>query len=125
MAAGQVPGEQIGALYAAEINAVQSDLNEIAREIGINRVLILHQFSSLMLPDKEAIVDYPYVELVIDGDGVGSAAAKIRNYNQYAQEAAFEYGGFKLFPNDGDYPVMTAAEVMTKLFPPPVIIIYQ
>lgn len=121
----QIPGQQIGQLYAADINAIQADLNEIGRQIGLNRVLILHQFADKMLPDKEAIVDYPFVELVIDGDGVGSPTAKLRNYNQYATEPAFEFGGFKLFPTDGDWPVLTPAEVMTALDPPPVLIIYQ
>lgn len=125
MAAGQIPATMVGSLYARDINAVQADLNEIALEIGLNRVLIIHQFAEVMLPDKEAVVDYPYVELVIDGDGVGSPGAKIRNYNQYAREPAFEYGGFKLFPIDGDYPVMSPEDVMTLLFPPPVLIIYQ
>lgn len=121
----QIPGQQIGQLYAAEINAIQAEMNAIALEIGLNRVLILHQFLDRMLPDKEAIADYPHVELVIDGDGVGAAGVKISNCNGYAQETTFEYGGFKLFPTDGDYPIMTPDDVMTKLFPPPVIIIYQ
>lgn len=125
MAEGEVPGQKVGSLYASDINAVQADLNQIGIEIGLNRVLILHQFSVTMLPDKTAIEDYPHVELVIDGDGFGSSAAKIRNYNEYAQEAAFEYGGFKLFPTDGDYPVLTPQEVMSLLSPQPVIIIYQ
>lgn len=121
----QVPSVNLGQMSAAEINQVQADLNEIGREIGLNRVLILHQFADRMLPNKEAIAAYPFVEVVIDGDGVGSAAAKLRNYNQYAQEPAFEYGGFKLFPNDGDSPLLTPSEVMTLLEPPPVLIIYQ
>lgn len=125
MAEGQIPGQTIGSLYASTINAVQRDLHDIAAEIGLNRVLVLHQFAGLMLPDKEKIEDYAYVELVIDGDGVGSPAAKIRNYTQYAQEPAFEYGGFKLFPTDGDYPLLTPQEVMSLLTPPPVLIIYQ
>ena len=50
---------------------------------------------------------------------------KVYNYNNYAQEAGFEYGGFKLFPVDGDFPVMTPQDVMTLLQPQPVIIIYQ
>jgi hypothetical protein len=62
---------------------------------------------------------------VIDGDGVGANRVKIENYLQYASEPGFEYGGFKLFPTDGDYPVMSPNDVMTQLAPPPVIIIYQ
>ena len=77
-----------------------------------------------VLPDKAFIADYPHVELLIDGDGVGTPGAKIRNYNTYATEPAFEFGGFKLFPTDGDYPLMSPTEVMN-LIPPPVLIIYQ
>ncbi|MCA9970388.1 MAG: hypothetical protein KC425_09235, partial [Anaerolineales bacterium] len=125
MAEGQVPGQTVGSLRAETVNAVQADLQQIALEIGLHRVLILHQFAEVMLPDKDAIEDYAHVELVIDGDGVGSPGMKTYNYNKYAQEPAFEYGGFKLFPADGDYPVMSPQDVMTVLEPPPVIIIYQ
>lgn len=125
MQGNQIPGQNLGQLYASDINAVQQELNQIATEIGVNRVLILHQFSSTMLPNKEDIVDFPNVELVIDGDGVGSAQTKINNYNRYANQSGFEYGGFKLFPTDGDFPVLSPEEVMTLLFPPPAIIIYQ
>lgn len=120
----QVPGATIGQLYASQINEIQAKMNVIGAEIGLNRVLILHQFRPAMLPDKTLIEDYPFVEILIDGDGVGAAAAKIRNYNDYASEPAFEFGGFKLFPTDGDYPVLTPAEVMN-LDPQPVLIIYQ
>lgn len=125
MAEGEIPAQDVGQLYAEQINEVQAALNEIGHEIGLNRVLILHQFANSMLPDKELIESQPYVEIVIDGDGVGSPEAKTRNYNQYATEPAFEYGGFKLFPRDGDYPVLSPQEVMATLTPPPVIIIYQ
>ncbi len=115
----------IGQLYASQINEVQRNMNGIGYEIGLNRVLILHQFKNSMLPDKKLIEQMPFVEMVIDGDGVGSPFPKISNYNQYAGEPAFEYGGFKLFPRHGDNPVMTPQEVMSLLFPSPVIIIYQ
>lgn len=120
----QVPLVNVGQLHAAEINAIQARMNAIGEEIGLNRVLILHQFSPTMLPDKSLIENYPFVEILIDGDGVGSPGAKIRNYTTYATEPAFEYGGFKLFPTDGDYPVLTPSEVMN-LEPQPVLIIYQ
>ncbi len=124
MNAWQVPGANIGQLYAAQINEIQARLNDIGAEIGLNRVLILHQFRPSMLPDKAFIEDYPLVELVIDGDGVGPANVKISNYTTYASEPAFEFGGFKLFPTDGDYPILSPAEVMN-LAPQPALIIYQ
>jgi hypothetical protein len=125
MEEGQVPGVQLGKMYAAQINEIQVNMNGIGFEIGLNRILILHQFADRMLPDKELIEPYPFVELVIDGDGFGSPYNKIRNYNQYSGEPGFEYGGFKLFPLDGDDPLMSPEYVMSALFPPPVIIIYQ
>ena len=124
MQGGQIPGVNVGQLYAAQINQIQARLNEIGAAIGLNRVLILHQFLPSMLPDKVAIEDYPFVDIVIDGDGVGPAEVKIYNYTAYASEPAFEFGGFKLFPTDGDYPIMSPAEVMN-LVPQPVLIIYQ
>jgi hypothetical protein len=124
MNAAQVPGAHIGQLYAAQINEIQARLNAVGAEIGLNRVLILHQFRPSMLPDKALIEDYPFVEIVIDGDGVGPANVKIQNYITYADEPAFEFGGFKLFPTDGDYPILSPAEVMG-LEPQPALIIYQ
>lgn len=124
MQSGEIPGVNVGQLYAAQINQIQTRLNEVGAAIGLNRVLILHQFLPSMLPDKAAIEDYPFVEIVIDGDGVGPAGVKIYNYTTYASEPAFEFGGFKLFPTDGDYPLMSPTDVMN-LMPQPVLIIYQ
>lgn len=124
MQGGEIPGVNVGQLYASKINQIQARLSEIGAAIGLNRVLILHQFQPAMLPDKENIADYPFVEIVIDGDGVGPAEVKIYNYTTYAGEPAFEFGGFKIFLTDGDYPIMSPAEVMN-LVPQPVLIIYQ
>jgi hypothetical protein len=121
----QVVGQNVGQLYASQINEVQASMNGIGYEIGLNKVLMIHQFRDKMLPDKPLIEPYPFVELLIDGDGVGPDGPKIRNYNQYAGEPGFEYGGFKLFPTDGDVPLMSPEYVMSALFPQPVVIIYQ
>ena len=125
MAEGQIPLVDVGQLYASPINDIQADMNNIGYEIGLNRVLIIHQFKDSMIPDKNHIQAYPFVELLINGDGVGPPGAKIRNYNQYANEPGFEYGGFKLFPWHGDNPVMTPEWVMEALNPQPVLIIIQ
>ncbi len=118
----EIPGQVLGSLYAAQINPIQQQLQQIALEIGVNKALILHQFEDEMLPDKENIVDYPNVELVIDSDGFGGPD-KVRDYQQYAAEAGFEYGGFKLYRN-WDNPLLTPEEVMG-LQPPPAVVIYQ
>ncbi len=120
---GEIPGQNIGQIYGSQINEAQAFLNDIALETGLNKVLIIHQFEPRMVRNKEQIVDFPHVELVFDADGFGGPGAKIGDYNQYAAEPGFEYGGFKLFFG-WDFPLLTPGEVMA-LEPPPAIIIYQ
>lgn len=118
----EVPGEVLGSLYAEQINPIQAQLEEIALEIGVKKVLILHQFEDEMLPDKENIEDYEQVELVIDSDGFGGPD-KVRDYRQYAEEPGFEFGGIKLYRN-WDNPLLAPEDVMG-LEPPAAVVIYQ
>ncbi len=120
---GGVPGETLGSMTAEQINWIQARLNGVGAEIGMNKVLIIHQFEDSMITNKEQIQNFPFVELVIDADGFGIPGTKIVDYNQYAAEPGFEYGGFKLF-YDWDVPLMTPADVMS-LSPQPSVIIYQ
>ena len=119
----ETPGQQIGQMSAEQINAVQARMNAIGFEIGLNRVLILHQFEDDMILNKEQIQNFPFVELVIDADGYGPAGTKIADYNQYAAEPGFEYGGFKVF-YDWDTPVMTPDQIMYQS-PQPAVVIFQ
>jgi hypothetical protein len=127
----QVPNQQIGTMDAADINMVQAEMEQIALELGVNRVLVIHQFKDSMITNKQNIINYPHVELVINGDGYGPPGPKMRNYLQYANEPGFEYGGFKIFTdqvNDQliyDVPFMLPQQVMTALEPQPVIIMFQ
>ncbi|MEN8098161.1 MAG: hypothetical protein ABFQ89_03730 [Chloroflexota bacterium] len=124
MEEGQIPGTHLGRMFAAQINSIQEQMNQIALELGVNRVLIIHQFTDSMLPDKSLLADYPHVEMVIDADGVGGKGAKIADYQQYANENGFEFGGFKIFYRYDALPVMTPDEIMW-LSPQPSIVIYQ
>ena len=119
----QIPNVHVGQTMAEDINWVQAQMNQIALEIGVNRVLILHQFKGSMLPDKALIQNYPHVELVIDSDGTFNTDIKVFNYLQYANEPGFEYGGIKIF-YAYDPHIMTAEEIM-RLNPRPAVIIYQ
>ncbi|MEM7798186.1 MAG: hypothetical protein AAF633_03270 [Chloroflexota bacterium] len=119
----EVPGRDLGQVNADQINAIQARMNAIGYEIGLNRVLIIHQFEDSMIENKAGIQGYPFVEVVIDADGFGSAGSKIADYNQYAVEPGFEYGGFKLF-YDFDSPLLSPRDVMS-LSPQPAVVIYQ
>ncbi|MFW6097572.1 MAG: hypothetical protein ACOC9Z_05830 [Chloroflexota bacterium] len=118
----EIPGDVLGSLYAEQINPIQAQLEEIALEIGVKKVLILHQFEDEMLPDKENIENYEHVELVIDSDGFGGPD-KVRDYHQYAGEPGFDFGGIKLYRN-WDNPLLAPQNVLD-LEPPAAVVIYQ
>ena len=118
-----IPGAKIGSMSGALLNATQLWLNELGERVGSRKALIIHQFDNRMFSDKAVIEDYPLVELVWDADGFGGPGAKIADYEQYATEPGFEYGGFKLFYNY-DTPLMTPAQVLS-LEPFPVFVVYQ
>jgi hypothetical protein len=120
----QIPSSHLGQIRADQINAIQEQLNEIALEIGINRVLIIHQFEDSMVVDKAQLVDFLHVELVIDADGVGDKWNKLLDYRQYVEEPGFEYGGIKIFTRHDSGPLLTPKDLMG-LEPPPAVVIYQ
>ncbi len=120
----QIPGDNLGQIKADQINTIQAQLNEIALEVGINRVLIIHQFVDSMVPDKDLLADFAHVELVVDADGVGGKGSKLFDYKQYALEPGFEYGGIKIFTRHDIAPLLTLEEIMA-LEPLPAIVIYQ
>src|SRR5438093_11380428 len=96
MAPGQVPGEDIGSLDAADVNAAQVVLEEFVERHGLtDKILIVHQFTDGMITNRALIDDYPRVRLVVDMDGVGPAELKEVKCGWYAAPA--EYSGIKLF----------------------------
>ena len=96
MAAGQVPGEDIGSLDAADVNAAQAMLEEFVERRGLpDKMLIVHQFTDGMITNRTLVDDYPRVRLVVDMDGVGPAEIKQVKFGWYAASA--EYSGIKLF----------------------------
>jgi hypothetical protein len=119
-----IPGEKLGTISIYQINLIQAQLSYIALEIGLNRVLIVHQFEDEMLPNKDQLYDFPYVELVIDADGYGGKWTKVKDYQQYVGELGFEYGGIKIFLREDTPPLLTLEEVFW-LDPLPAVIIYQ
>lgn len=123
MWSGQVPGEQIGHMTAAEVNYAIGLLDQIIAENGLPpKVLIVHQFTMNMLPDKENMASSPVVDLVLDMDGFGAQWLKLDTWNMVMQQP-LEFAGIKLF-YDQDPGMFTPAEVMD-LDPTPSVVIYQ
>lgn len=118
-----LPGRHLGHIRPEQLNAVQKLLNEVAQETGQTKLLIVHQFDPRMVINPHQIENYPYVELVLDVDGVGSPAEKTADYHTLTTQPFVEYRAIKLF-FERDMPLLTPAELMS-LDPPPDMIIFQ
>lgn len=121
---GEIPGEVIGQIDAADVLYAQQWLAELSASNGIPpKVLIVHQFHHSMITNKELITPVPGVQLVIDADGWGPPDMKSDTYGVVNTQQPIEYDGIKLFYRQ-DNPLMTPDEILA-LDPVPDLIIYQ
>ena len=120
MAPGEVPGQRIGTIDAADINAAQAIVEAFIEEEGLDdKILVVHQFVEKMVTRPELITDFERVRLVVDMDGFGPAGVKQVKFGWFAEPA--EYSGIKLF-FDYDEGLMSDADVLAL---DPNVIIYQ
>jgi hypothetical protein len=99
-------------------------LSEISTSKGIPpKILVVHQFESDMVYNKDAITPLPGVDIILDMDGFGGKDEKIGNYGVFVRDELIEYGGMKLFYKQ-DTPLLTPAEIVA-LDPPALLVIYQ
>lgn len=118
-----VPGDGIGDVRAADVNAVARYLAQIvAAEQLPDKLLVVHQFRSEMLPDRRRLREPAGVELMIHMDGFGAREDKLATYREVAAAPPFG-NGFKLF-YDEDVDLFSPAEVL-RLDPVPDLITYQ
>lgn len=106
----EVPGRVIGSVRAREVNRVSAWLSRmvVARDLP-EKLLVLHQFRTSMLPDAARIVGRPGLRLVQHVDGFGTPGQKLDTYLAVARPRQFAMG-FKLF-YDEDVPRMSARDV--------------
>jgi hypothetical protein len=124
VADGEVPGQQLGTISAADVTYAQEQLVQIAQENGIPpKFMIVHQFNYYTLPDKENIGIVPGMQLVMTADGFGPPEDKLATYDVIITKSEIEYNGFKLFYKQ-DVPLMSPSDVFN-LNPVPDLIIYQ
>lgn len=118
------PGRRIGTMQAREVNDAIAVLEYLmARRNLPPKVLIVHQFTTGMLPDKEAIWSTDKVDVVLDMDGFGSPELKRNTYRAVLRQRPLEYTGFKLFYIQ-DTGLLEPGQVLA-LSPAPSVIIYQ
>jgi hypothetical protein len=120
----QVPGRVIGRMHAAEVNAALDELEKIMAAKRLPpKVVIVHQFTLAMLPDKKSIRPRPRIDLVLGMDGFGPPALKRATYRAVMRQGELPFAGFKLFYRQ-DTELLPPARVM-QLAPTPSVIIYQ
>ena len=88
-----------------------------------DKLLMVHQFTPGMISNKSSIAEVSGVDLAIDIDGFGYAAAKISEYNAFVEGDAMEHGAMKLFFQQ-DVDLMSPSTV-SALVPQPDVVIYQ
>lgn len=123
MAPGEVPGEVIGGVSAAEVNEVATWLSGIVRDGDLpQKLFVLHQFTVSMITEPEQLATPPGLAVVQHIDGFGSPENKRGKYAQLQRPAQL-HPGFKLF-YDEDTPTLSPAETLG-LSPPPDLVTYQ
>ena len=117
------PGQVIGSVSAAEVNEVSEYVAGLVRRHDLpEKLFVIHQFSYVMLPDREQIVDREGLAVTLHVDGQGPVGTKLETYRALAVQAPL-YNGFKLFFDEDDR-VMSPPEVFD-LDPVPDLITYQ
>jgi hypothetical protein len=124
MTPGEVPGTVIGSSSAASILAVRNYLSHLVASKHLpDKLLMVHQFTLPMLPDRQNITPAKGVEIVFHADGFGTQAAK-NNTWQGLHFPGRPYGtGFKLFLRQ-DTNMMGPDQVLARS-PKPDVITYQ
>ena len=124
MGEGQVPGRQIGHTHADDVNTALDVLERIRAEDRLPpKVLIVHQFTLAMLPDKARIRPRAGIDLVLNMDGFGGQVLKRSSYRAVMRQHPLPFAGMKLFYRQ-DVNLFTPAQVMA-LTPTPSVVIYQ
>jgi hypothetical protein len=119
-----VPGRRIGTMRADEVNDAIVVLEHLIRQRNLPpKVLIVHQFTTGMLPDKERVYTSPALDIVLDMDGFGPPELKRSTYRAVLRQRPLAFTGFKLFYIQ-DTNLLAPAQVLA-LTPQPSLIIYQ
>jgi len=124
VAPGQVPGVDLGGVSGYDIQKVVEFLDRLVEERNLpDKVVVVHQFASGIVFDKEAIRPTENVQVVLHADGFGSPENKFSKYDQLVAGQPIQYGGFKLFYTQ-DAPLLTPEQALDQT-PAPVVISYQ
>lgn len=123
MGPGEVPGQTIGSVEAAEVNRVSRYLASFTRHQGLRQKLfMLHQFRPDMVRDIARVQRREELAMVQHVDGFGTQSQKLATYDAVARPRDFHMG-FKLF-YDEDTDLFRPREVLG-IQPPIRFVSYQ
>jgi hypothetical protein len=123
MGPDQVPGRVIGSVRASEVNAVSEYVAGIVRAKNLpEKLFILHQFRSSMIPDIGAVKKRPGLAMVQHLDGFGTRAEKDATFDRLRRPQQFHIG-YKLF-YDEDVDMYGPRDVL-RMRPTPAYVSYQ
>lgn len=122
---GEVPGQVIGSVDAAEVNRIAAGLSRMVERNDLpQKLLIVHQFTADMIVGIERLRSFPGVAVVLNVDGFGDEANKVAKYDDLHPGRRSElFTGFKLFFEE-DLGLMRPGDVLG-LRPPPDVIVYE
>ncbi len=122
----QVHLVQTGQVTAAEVNTVVDWLADLVRANGLpQKMLLVHQFQTRMILDRETLKERPELQMVIQMDGQGPTATKDDTYRfltEGTEAAHWRWGWKNFFRMDPETP--TPAYTIAKV-PTPVYVSYQ
>jgi|GEM_PF-533651 len=111
MGPGGVPGQGVGSVDAAEVNQVVDYLAGIvARRNLPEKLLIVHQFQTRMITNRDQIRTPAGLAVLFHADGFGSKRQKLDTFHALASGPPY-WNGFKLF-YDEDPVLFTPQEVL-------------
>ena len=128
MPPGKRPGRTIGSIDATDINFAAQYLAQVVKENDLPpKILVIHRFTEEMVTRVKDIAPLPEVQMVMDMDGFGTRAQKMKVYGEVVTDEPVQFTGLKLFyKNDVQAAggMMTDAEILN-LRPQPSYIQYQ
>lgn len=125
MHGSEVPGQVIGHVDAAEINACSQALAQIVRERRLpQKLFIVHQFVDDEIRPISQLATRPGLATVVNVDGFGTPSAKISKYKELVGRLPRGVRiGFKLFFEEDTDRLSPSATLA--LHPRPEVVVYE
>ena len=121
---GEIPGQVIGSVDAADVNAVARWLDRLTGEAQLpQKLFVVHQFTEDMIQGKQLLRPHRNLATVLNTDGFGTAVVKKAKYREFAKGAPWTFDGFKLFYRE-DVGLMTPRQVL-RMRPSPDVVVYE